>query len=266
MIIGSIFANLNEVHLKAADGVKIRLKNNFFSRFALKFIGLPHIGMRVRASCILGYLHQTSSSRTLIDAGSGTGIYSLSFAKLFLNVVALEIDQDQVNQGNLNAEKLGLRNLSFSQFDLTIQRLPEEYKNKAQLVICSDVLEHIEADEAAANNLANMLAPGGCLFVTVPRISDFARNVELDYDHKRVGYDEVTLKRLLETTGLNSIYSKQYMKFFGRLAWSVDRKIRNLKLLRVFLFWPLYALASLDHILPFDPSAGGLFMVFQKTE
>lgn len=266
MIIGSVFANLNEVHLRAADGVKINFKNNFVSRLALKFIGLPHIGMRVRAKCILGYLHQIRSSGTLIDAGSGTGIYSLSFAKLFTNIIALEIDQEQVKQGNQNAKKLGLRNLAFSHFDLTTQKLPEEYKCKAQVVICSDVLEHIESDEAAANNLANLLEPGGYLLVTVPRVSDFARNVELEYDHKRVGYDEATLKSLLESCGLISTYSEQYMKFFGRLAWSVDRKIRNRKLLRVSLFWPLYALASLDYVMPYDSSAGGLFMVFKKTE
>lgn len=101
---------------------------------------------------------------------------------------------------------------------------------------------------------------------SVPRVSDFARNVELEYDHKRVGYDEATLKSLLESCGLISTYSEQYMKFFGRLAWSVDRKIRNRKLLRVSLFWPLYALASLDYVMPYDSSAGGLFMVFKKTE
>jgi 2-polyprenyl-3-methyl-5-hydroxy-6-metoxy-1,4-benzoquinol methylase len=82
------------------------------------------------------------------------------------------------------------------------------------LVLMLDVLEHIEDEAAAADRLANLLAPGGALLVTVPALpvlwSEFDR---LARHYRR--YTMTTLRAALERAGLD-VVSLRYT-----FAWTV---------------------------------------------
>src|SRR5256885_13982486 len=77
-----------------------------------------------------------------------------------------------------------------------------------------DVLEHIQAERAAARRAAELLAPGGMLVLTVPALqvlwSEFD---ELSGHYRR--YNRRTLQAVLERAGLQ-VVSVRYV-----YAWTV---------------------------------------------
>lgn len=52
--------------------------------------------------------------------------------------------------------------------DITDPRLPEKLGDRYDVVLCSNLLEHVTDHAAALRNLAALAAPGGYLLVTVP--------------------------------------------------------------------------------------------------
>lgn len=96
-------------------------------------------------------------------------------------------------------------------------------------VLCSEVLEHLENDDAAVAEIARVLAPDGRVVITVPYSGlGFASFLELcgiktvhDYPgpefHVRSGYDEQSMEALLARHGLEIEQAAFYFRFFTRL-------------------------------------------------
>jgi SAM-dependent methyltransferase len=73
-------------------------------------------------------------------------------------------------------------------------------------VVCSDVLEHVEDDRAALQQMREALRPDGVAYVHVPVLLtetvDYGRAIEVDYGHRRT-YGPDVLGRIAEA-GLRS--------------------------------------------------------------
>ncbi len=97
-------------------------------------------------------------------------------------------------------------------------------------VLCCDVLEHLEEDSGAVAEMARVLSDNGRAVVTVPYTGmGFTNFLELCHiktvhdvpgpeRHIRPGYDETSLKRLLQRHGLRVECQAYYLRFFTRLA------------------------------------------------
>ena len=97
MPFGSILASLTEFRLDAADGQTVNIQNNLLTRILLKLVGLPHIGLRVRAQFVMSTVQKTQP-RVIVDAGSGNGLYTLELARRGYAVHAIEIDEDKASR------------------------------------------------------------------------------------------------------------------------------------------------------------------------
>lgn len=99
-----------------------------------------------------------------------------------------------------------------------------------RFVLCSEVMEHLEDDNAATRELARVMAADATSVITVPYTGlGFTSFLELlriktvhDFPgpeyHVRPGYDEASLARLMERHGLR-IHRRAYcFRFFTRLA------------------------------------------------
>jgi len=98
------------------------------------------------------------------------------------------------------------------------------------LVLCSEVFEHLEDDDAAAAELARVLRADGTAVITVPYTGiGFTSFLELlrvktvhDFPgpefHVRPGYDEQTLGAVLARHGLEIERHRYYFRFFTRLT------------------------------------------------
>lgn len=257
MVFGNVLAKISEFRLDAADGQSAIVRNTTLTRAALRIVGVPHMGLRVRANLILGEIRK-HRPLTIIDAGSGNGLYTLEFAARGYIVHGIELNQDKVSRVERYAREAGLANASLRVADLT--NLPQ-VTQQADLVVCSDVLEHIPDDRSAVSALYALTRPGGLLILTVPRISPFAARVENSFDHVRIGYTDENLCTMLESAGFQILKTGQFFKMFGRMAWAADRGLRHSSVLKALLFWPLFLFAKLDTLISCDPNAGGIFVV-----
>jgi SAM-dependent methyltransferase len=71
------------------------------------------------------------------------------------------------------------------------------------LILCTEVLEHIGDDAAAIDELRRVLAPGGWLLITVP-----TPPTVYDPDHVREGYTAESLSGMLQLRGLEIVETK----------------------------------------------------------
>lgn len=99
-----------------------------------------------------------------------------------------------------------------------------------QLILCSEVLEHLEDDDDAVGEIARVLSDEGRAVITVPYTGlGFTGFLELcriktvhDYPgperHVRPGYDETSLGQLLARHGLEIEHHTYYLRFFTKVA------------------------------------------------
>ena len=150
--------------------------------------------------------------RTL-DAGCGSGAFTLGAAKLGNQAVGLSFDENNNTKATNRAVLLGLSNVTFVTLDL---RQLDNYVSQLGLfdqVINTENMEHIIDDAKLIRDLAKVVKPGGKLFLTAPfegylglwgdRVPS-TPPVE-DGGHVRWGYTHDQLRRLLNDNGFTVI-------------------------------------------------------------
>ena len=144
--------------------------------------------------------------RTL-DAGCGSGVFTLAAARRGNRALGVTFDPVQVGVGRRCAALLRLPAAEFQSFDL--RTLAEHDLGRAGFdqIICCEVIEHVMDDARLVRELAALLKPGGRLFLTTPshdhpplrgeRVSETE-----DGGHVRWGYSHARLRELLAAAGL----------------------------------------------------------------
>ena len=236
-------------------------------RLGYRWLGELHIPGRLRSWFIvralrgLGFWDHTP--RSLYDAGGGEGAFAVHVARRFPSwrVVVADNEARTIERALRIKQALGLDNLEIREVDL---REPGD-EEAHDVVVCADVLEHIEDDEAVVRHLARALKPGGVLLVTSPSVPQ-PRHLPLvawrerrigfdprDYGHVRAGYSEDRLRALFEGVGLRVESVRRTFGPAGTLMFDLffvtgDSRPHPLVYLALF---PLYiALAAVDVLLP----------------
>jgi SAM-dependent methyltransferase len=141
----------------------------------------------------------------LLDMGCGGGRHAFEAARRGAHVVALDTDRSELDQATAVFAAMaeageipdGASAMAVSG-DATCLPFADESFDK---VIAAEVLEHLPGDQAAMNEIARVLRPGGIAAVTVPawlpericwRLSD-------DYHNKPGGHIRIFTRRELIT-------------------------------------------------------------------
>ncbi|GEM_PF-6334584 len=261
MPFGSVLAKLSRAALSTADGRTVVI-DSWPARLALRLMGVPHVGMRVRAALVMAAARECDPPpRRILDAGCGPGLYLAELARIFpgADLVGIDLQQGKLEQAG------ALLSVLAASHTLLRADLTEAIPGKGyDLIVCSDVLEHIDDDRAAVTAMAGAMSDTGRLLITVPAASRFSSSVAADFDHKRDGYTPEALRQLLAAAGLDVVRHRQYFKGPGRLAWRANRMLLRWPALVVTSFPLLFALAQLDRLLPDDRQAGGLMVTAMK--
>jgi len=142
----------------------------------------------------------TSRDQSIVDIGCGTGellshlALEFSSQNLFgLDISKVGILQAQENYPNLNFALIEVNADGFSS---------KTMKLAADIIVCSEVLEHLEKPEEILGFISDNLLINGVLIVTVPAgpMSFFERYI----GHHR-HYTKDSLTQLLEATGFSKI-------------------------------------------------------------
>lgn len=183
---------------------------------------------------------------SIFDAGTGFGQYTYFMAKKLQpnKIYAVDVKEDWIKDNIDFFERKKINSVSFGIEDLT----KITHQGKFDLIVCVDVMEHIEEDITVFKNFYNALKPGGYLLINTP--STFGGSDTHDNDsesfigeHARIGYSHNDLIEKLSPVGFSGFYHKYSYGYWGDKAWRMGIKFPML-LLNVskifFLVLPIY--------------------------
>lgn len=166
--------------------------------------------------------------KNVLDAGSGFGQYTYRLVKLCKNirVKAIDVKEDQIAEC---IEFFGMTKyagrVEFEVADLT------EYKEKEKfdLILSVDVMEHIAEDVLVFENFYYSLKPGGMLLVSTPSDqggSDAhdAHDESFIGEHVRNGYGAEEIKEKLSMVGFKNVLAKYSYGWPGKVSWKLSMK------------------------------------------
>ena len=187
----------------------------------------------------------------IYDAGSGYGQYSYFISKKLnpCTIYSVDVKEDWIKDSEQFFKSRQIENINFAVEDLT----QIDHKNKFDLILCVDVMEHIEDDVRVFQNYFNALKDGGYLLINTPSVfggSDVHSEDEDSFigEHARDGYSKEDLESKLQPLGFKTFQSKYTYGFWGDKAWRWGIKfpinmLNSSKLL--FIILPFYYLITL---------------------
>jgi SAM-dependent methyltransferase len=191
-----------------------------------------------------------SKEINIFDAGTGYGQYTYFISTNLQpnKIYAVDVKEDWIKDNQEFFKRKKINDVTFGIEDLTIIN----HKEKFNLIVCVDVMEHIQDDITVFKNFFNSLKREGYLLINTPSIfggSDVHEGDEESFigEHARMGYSDKDLKEKLTSAGFKEFYYKYSYGFWGDKAWRLAIKFPML-LLNIskifFLVLPIYFLIT----------------------
>lgn len=98
---------------------------------------IPRYETEILVEYVLDYVKENAlESLNIVEVGSGSGAIGLTIAKHLphSNITCLDISDTAIKVGNINKQKLNLKNINFIKSDI-FSKLDEKYKNSTDIII-----------------------------------------------------------------------------------------------------------------------------------
>lgn len=247
-----------------------------YSRIEKAYIGLfgmPIVGLRIRARNVFYLIPKDKRYRHILDAGSGSGVFSFALGRRFANARVLGADllKDAIEASTYIAQKIGATNVEFR--EVSIENLQE--KNVFDLILCVDILEHIDNDVGVLQTLHNAAAPRGILVLHVPalyrRYPVWKKRLNFDVEtHVRIGYNLDEIQDKVKHEGFIIRESGFTYGFWETLAnnlsYMITRARMENKILYSLVFPVLHLISWLGPWARPKKIGAGIFVVAEKPE
>lgn len=191
----------------------------------------------------------------IYDAGSGFGQYTYFMAKKLIpcSILSVDVKKEWIDDCEDFFSRKMIGNVTFAVEDL----VNVNHQNEFDLIVCVDVMEHIEDDEQVFSNFYKVLKKGGYLLINSPSIfggSDVHKDEEESFigEHARDGYSVEDLETKLHPLGFTTFKSRYTYGYWGDKAWRLGIKypMLMLNLSKLFLIiLPFYYLFTLPFTL-----------------
>jgi len=188
---------------------------------------------------------------SIYDAGTGYGQYSWYMARKLKpnSIYAIDVKKEWINDCGFFFKQQKLSQVSFGIEDLT----QISHKNKFDLIVSVDVMEHIVDDVQVFKNFYDALKEGGYLMINTPSIyggSDVHDDEDESFigEHARDGYSYEDLEQKLVPLGFKIVRHRYTYGFWGNLSWRLGIKYPMIMLNSSKLFFillPFYFLITL---------------------
>lgn len=252
------------------------LRKIFYSLLDILLLRTWHIKRELREL-------NRDEQRSILDAGSGFGQYIYRAHKMFPNakVKGVDVKEEQIEDCNSFFKKIGANNVKCEYTDLTTLSDKDRYN----LILSIDVMEHIEEDETVFKNLYRALSNSGTLLISTPSDRGGSDSHHHDHDessgfideHVRDGYSIEDITAKLKRAGFSSVEAKYSYGPAGKIAWLLTMKFPIIVLNCSMIFGiilpiyyaavgPLSILLNLIDTVSPPKSGTGLIVKAEKTE
>lgn len=234
--------------------------------------------IRLRAAIFRRSFPKHFYPKAVWDAGCGEGQTSFWLAKHFphARIIGTDLRKENVERCDYIAQYLRRGNISFMQKDILEGRL-----QGIDLIVCIEVLEHIDKYNDALKIFSGSLVPGGFLVIHAPADNSFQsptwglrkfihskKNEAISHEkgqyHIRSGFNLDELIGKIDALGFQIVIKKYTFGPIAMFAHNIYEWTRSrTKIWQIITLWPLIAMGYLDLWLSF-PNGGGILIVAQK--
>lgn len=253
------------------------IQNKTLLKTIYNCIGEYRYPLKLRNFYLRKTLPDNFEPKDIWDAGCGRGqtTFFLSHQYPKANIIGTDINTQIIEDCKIilcKSEKFN--NVSFHIYDL----LESTFENMFDMIICFEVLEHIDDYEAALQKLSLALRPNGYLIIHTPAADRFQKDnfglrkirepakkitpLEKGQYHVREGFTKVELSNCLIKNGLDP----KLKWTFGPLAMyahTIYEMTRSRSSFMVATFPFLISLGLIDWYLP-KKEGGGILILAQK--
>ena len=195
----------------------------FYRMLDLLLLRSWHIRKEIRKLNRGGFLPEE-----IADAGSGFGQYVHYLTRKYpeAKITGLDVKQEQVDDCNRFFSSIGKESkVKFEYADLTAMEMSEKFN----LVLCIDVMEHIEDDRGVMKNICQALKPDGILLISTPSDqggSDVHHDHEESFidEHVRDGYNMEEIKEKILSAGFTRVEARYSYGAPGKISWRLSMK------------------------------------------
>jgi len=183
--------------------------------------------------------HLRPGSLRTLDAGCGSGAFTLYAAKIGNEARGLSFDERNNRKATVRADILGIPNATFLQADLRqLDRLKDQLGRFDQ-IICFETIEHIRDDRKLVRDLSDLLTRSGRLLLTTPfsgcpPLRGDTVSEREDGGHVRWGYTHEEIRRLFEAHGLE-VTAEEYIS--GTVSQHIVNLQRAISVVSPLLGW-----------------------------
>lgn len=222
------------------------LRKLFYKLLDLLLLRTWHIKKDVRE-----WAKKQKGETEILDAGAGFGQYSyfLSGLKIKTKITGVDVKEEQIADCNNFFKRIGRNNAVFKSADLTTFR----EKDKYDLILCVDVMEHILEDEKVFENYCFSMKPGAMLLVSTPSdqggsdVHDHEGEDSFIGEHVRDGYNIKEIEEKLLKSGFSKVDARFVYGTPGKISWRLSMKypIQMLGVTKLFfIILPFYYLVT----------------------
>ena len=146
------------------------LKRGYQYNFSKNSVAMYDVSGRERKAKTMvaifkDYIQKPLKGSQLLNVGGSAGIIDNYLSKYFYSVISVDIDEHAINKAK---EKFQKSNLEFKVGDAMNLQYPD---NTFDVVVCSQVYEHVPSSEKMMDEIYRVLIPGGiCYFAASNRL------------------------------------------------------------------------------------------------
>lgn len=245
--LGSVLASARGVTMNTSDGASATLEGGLLASLGLRLMGVPHLGARLRFRLLRKFLGDRPFAR-ICEVGCGAGLILFEISPLADAAIGVDLDAARLASAERIRRAAGRHRMTFVRGDARRLPLASGYFD---LVVCSEVIEHIEEDAAALGELRRLLRPGGRLILSTTCDEPWNRDEAEPFGHARPGYSSPGLRALLESAGFRILSMRLYGRSpVTRVLWRLHRAVAHRSMILGALAFPaVFSLALMGDAL-----------------
>jgi len=242
---------------------------DFYNKLKEKYnssLNFMPIGQHMRYRYIFKHLRFINAD-AILEIGASSPAYLKKISNKYVNseIIGVDVVKENVNLAN----NIDVKNLKYYLEDM---QTPSNIimDKRFDLVICSDVLAHVQDDVKLLKNVFSILNYDGILLIHTPtkiwnRIFQEFNDLNIDtFTMVRQGYNYGEIVTILSEIGFQIISIKYTSKIFGKLAWELEQKANRHRYLTRLIFPILKLFVSFDGFV--GRSGNGLMIECKKTK